>query len=60
MLHGFTPMNDENGGTSLTKGHKWDFGKYKVARLHDGKNSLTGSTDKEDFTCTEIEVFALE
>ena len=46
-------------GWSVTKGHEMDNGKYEVARLPDGKNPLTGSTG-DYFTCTELEVFALE
>ena len=46
-------------GFSVTKGHKYDDGKYEVARLPDGKNPLTGSTH-DGFTCVELEVFALE
>ena len=45
-------------GTSVTKGHMWDHGKYEVVRLPDGKNPLTGSTGGF-FTCVELEVFAL-
>ena len=47
-------------GFSHTKGHENDYGKYEVVRLPDGKNPLTGSTHEYEFTCTEIEVFALE
>ena len=47
-------------GGSYTKGHERDYGKYEVARLPDGKNPLTGSTHDFKFTCTEMEVFALE
>ena len=47
-------------GESVTKEDEDDYyGKYEVARLPDGKNPLTGSTDN-GFTCKEIEVFALE
>ena len=46
-------------GWSYTKGHPADTGKYEVVRLPDGKNTLTGSTHKEYFTCVELEVFAL-
>ena len=54
-------MNEKNNGGSRTKGHKYDYGKYEVARLPDGKNPLTGSTHGGDrFTCKELEVFALE
>ena len=53
-------MNYKNNGVSLTKGHNWDNGKYEVVRLPDGKNPLTGSTHEYEFTCTELEVFALE
>ena len=48
----------KNGG-SFTKGDMRDFGKYEVVRLPDGKNPLTGSTNI-GFTCTELEVFALD
>ena len=47
-------------GWSVTKGHSWDYGKYEVVRLPDGKNPLTGSTDLMWFTCVELEVFALQ
>ena len=48
-------------GLSVTKGDEDDNGgKYEVVRLPDGKNPLTGSTHVYEFTCTEIEVFALE
>ena len=53
-------MNEEDNGRSVTKGHRWDHGKYEVVRLPDGKNPLTGSTDEYGFTCVELEVFALE
>jgi len=46
-------------GWSRTKESEYDFGKYDVVRLSDGKNSLTGSTDIR-FTCVELEVFALK
>ena len=49
-----------NCGYSVTKGHEYDNGKYEVVRLPDGKNPLTGSTHEYDFTCVELEVFALE
>jgi len=48
---------DGQGGCSVTKGDVYDFGKYEVVRLPDGKNTLTGS---DLFTCVELEVFALE
>ena len=51
---------DGQDGTSNTKGHYNDEGKYEVLRLPDGKNPLTGSTHEWQFTCTEVEVFALE
>ena len=40
----------------------YDYGKYEIVRLPDSKNPLTGSTDEygDRFTCTELEVFALE
>ena len=47
-------------GRSRTKGDYYDHGKYEVVRLPDGKNSLTGSTHERDFTCVELEVYALE
>ena len=51
---------DMQNGWSFTKGHEYDYGKYEVARLPDGKNPLVGSTDEFDrFTCVELEVFAL-
>ena len=46
-------------GWSFTKGDEMDNGKYEIVRLPDGKNPLTGSTG-DFYTCTEIEVFALE
>jgi len=46
-------------GRSVTKGHEWDYGKYEVLPLPDGKNPLTGSTHWYAFTCVELEVFAL-
>ena len=46
-------------GWCVTKGDWEDYGKYEVARLPDGKNPLTGSTDNK-FTCVELEVFALK
>jgi len=52
---------DMQNGASLTKESEHDYGKYEVLRLSDGKNPLTGSTDKQGaFTCVELEVFALE
>jgi len=53
-------MLDGQDGRSVTKGDYMDLGKYDVVRLPDGKNPLTGSTHESEFTCTEIEVFALE
>ena len=47
-------------GFSRTKGDEWDYGKYEVVRLPDGKNPLTGSTHNCAFTCVEVEVFVLE
>ena len=51
---------DGQRGRSVTKGHVWDYGKYEVVRLPDGKNPLTGSSHEYEFTCVELEVFALE
>ena len=55
-------MNGQmKNGWSRTKGDWDDFGgKYEVLRLPDGKNPLTGRTGEQDFTCLELEVFALE
>ena len=47
-------------GWSFTKENWRDYGKYEVVRLPDGKNPLTGSTHEHEFTCVELEVFALE
>ena len=52
-------MNEKDNGYSFTKG-VYDYGKYEVVRLPDGKNPLTGSTHQWYFTCKEIEVFVLE
>jgi len=51
---------DMQNGASLTKESEHDYGKYEVVRLPNDKNPLTGSTHEWEFTCTEIEVFALE
>ena len=48
----------QEGGSYMKRG-KFD-GNYEVVRLPDGKNPLTGSTDERDFTCVELEVYALE
>ena len=53
-------MNKKDNGWSHTKGDEYDYGKYEVVRLPDGKNPLTGSTHEYKFTCVELEVFALE
>ena len=50
---------DSQNGCSRTKGDERDFGKYKVVRLPDDKNPLTGSTG-DYFICKEMEVFALD
>ena len=55
-------------GKSVTKGHSGDFnfGKYEVVETTDRKNPLTGASrwyryeEDDAFTCTELEVFALE
>jgi len=58
VLGNYTDPKMKNG-RSFTKERQWDYGKYTVVRLPDGKNPLTGSTH-EHFTCEELEVFALQ
>jgi len=58
-------MSREGNGLCNTKGMGIDRGKYDVPADHQGRSLLTGSSDIDfhgdnRFTCTELEVFALE
>ena len=58
-------MNEENGGRCNTKGSEYDWGEYDVPADQHGRSPLTGSSyldrgGRKCFTCTELEVFALE